>query len=86
VSCIINLLLNDDSRVVNKLETSLTDNARVFTYDRHMFIVQATGVKKAHQPQSQRSILILYDPVYERKIFTGLAVVFFTSVNIVVVA
>ncbi len=35
--------VNDDSRVVNKLETSLTDDARVIIYDCHMFIVQATG-------------------------------------------
>ncbi len=34
--------VNDDSRVVTKLETSLTDDARVVIYDRHMFIVQAT--------------------------------------------
>jgi hypothetical protein len=32
----------DDSRVVNKLEASLTDDARVIIYDSHMFIVQAT--------------------------------------------
>jgi hypothetical protein len=32
-------IVNDDSRVVNKLEASLTDNARVIIYDRHMFIV-----------------------------------------------
>jgi hypothetical protein len=37
-------LVNDDSRVVNKLEAALTDNARVVIYDRQMFIVQATGV------------------------------------------
>jgi len=37
-------IINDDSRVVNKLEASLTDNARVVIYDRHMFIVQATEV------------------------------------------
>ncbi len=36
-------LVNDDSRVVNKLETSLTDDAKVVIYDRHMFIVQATS-------------------------------------------
>jgi hypothetical protein len=36
-------IVNDNSRVVNKLETSLTDNPRVVIYDRHMFIVQATG-------------------------------------------
>jgi hypothetical protein len=35
-------ILNDDSRVVNKLENSLTDDARVVIYNRHMFIVQAT--------------------------------------------
>ncbi len=33
---------NDDSSIVNKLETSLTDDARVIIYDHHMFIVQAT--------------------------------------------
>ena len=36
-------IVNDDSGVINKLETSLTDDARVVIYDRHMFIVQATG-------------------------------------------
>ena len=35
-------IVNDDSRVINKLEASLTDHARVVIYDRHMFIVQAT--------------------------------------------
>ncbi len=38
------MIINDDSRVVNKLEALLTDNARVIIYDHHMFIVQATGV------------------------------------------
>jgi hypothetical protein len=41
-------IVKDDSRVVNKLETSLTDDARVVIYDRHMFIVQATGVSNWH--------------------------------------
>ncbi len=36
-------IINDDPRVVNKLEASLTDDARVVIYDHHMFIVQATG-------------------------------------------
>ncbi len=36
-------IVNNDSRVVNKLETSLTGGARVVSYDHHMFIVQATG-------------------------------------------
>jgi len=35
-------IINEDYRVVNKLKASLTDDARVFIYDRHMFIVQAT--------------------------------------------
>ncbi len=33
----------DDSRVVKKVETSLTDKARVIIYYRHMFIVRAIG-------------------------------------------
>ena len=36
-------IVNDDSRVINKLETSPTDDARVVIYDTRMFIVQATG-------------------------------------------
>jgi tRNA threonylcarbamoyladenosine modification (KEOPS) complex Cgi121 subunit len=35
-------IVNDDSRVINKLKTSLSDDARVVIYNRHMFIVQAT--------------------------------------------
>ncbi len=35
------MIVNDDSRVVNKLEASLTDVDRVVIYDRQMFIVQA---------------------------------------------
>ena len=35
-------IVNDDSRVVNKLEASLTDNTRVIIYDHHMLIVQDT--------------------------------------------
>jgi hypothetical protein len=40
------MIVNDNSRVVNKLEASLTDDARFVIYDRHMFIVQATDVSK----------------------------------------
>ncbi len=36
-------IINDNCRVINKLEASLTDNNRVVIYDYHMFIVQATG-------------------------------------------
>ncbi len=38
------MIVNDNSRVVNKLEASLTDDVRVIIYNCHMFIVQATGV------------------------------------------
>ncbi len=38
------MIVSDDSRVINKLEASLTDDDRVIIYDRHMFIVQAPGV------------------------------------------
>ncbi len=37
-------IVNYASSVVNKLEASLTDNARVFSYIRHVFIVQVTGL------------------------------------------
>ncbi len=37
------MIVNDDSTVINKLEASLADDARVVIYDRHMFIVQATA-------------------------------------------
>jgi hypothetical protein len=36
------MIVNDDSRVITKLETSLTDDARVVIYIHHMFIVQTT--------------------------------------------
>jgi hypothetical protein len=36
-------IVNDDFRVINKLEASLTNDARVVIYDRHMFIAQVTA-------------------------------------------
>ncbi len=36
-------IVNDDSSTVNKLEASLIDYVRVVIYNRHMFIVKATG-------------------------------------------
>jgi hypothetical protein len=36
------MIVNDDARIINKLDASLTDDARVVIYDRPMFIVQAT--------------------------------------------
>jgi len=35
-------IINDDHNIINELETSLIDDARVIIYGRHMFIVQAT--------------------------------------------
>jgi len=37
------MLVKYDSRVINKLETLLTDVTRVIIYNCHMFIVEATG-------------------------------------------
>jgi hypothetical protein len=37
-------IVNDNSGIVNKFETSLTDDARVIIYNRNMFIVQATDL------------------------------------------
>ncbi len=37
-------IINYDSSIVSKFGASLTDDARAVIYDRHMFIVQTTGV------------------------------------------
>jgi len=42
------MIVNDNSRVINKLETSLTDEARVVIYDCHMSIVQVTEAALQH--------------------------------------
>jgi len=39
------MIVNYVSRTINKLGASLTDDARVVIYDRHVFIVQATAPK-----------------------------------------
>jgi len=54
-------IINDDSGVVNKLEASLTDDARVVIYDRHMFIVQVSDLT------APRSLLLFVN--YDRKKF-----------------
>ncbi len=36
------MIVNNESRVIDKLEASHTDDARVVIYDCHMFIVQVT--------------------------------------------
>ncbi len=50
-------IINDNSGVINKLETSLNDNASVFIYNRRMFIVQAT--KDAHSLRKMSFFYIL---------------------------
>jgi hypothetical protein len=37
-------IVNDDSSIVIKCSFKLIDDARVVIYDRHVFIVQPTGV------------------------------------------
>ena len=56
-------IVNDDSRVVNKLEASHADNARVVLYDRHMFIVQDTEFKQCilHFCSLEPEFLLLID-------------------------
>jgi hypothetical protein len=48
---------NDNSRVINKLKISLTDDTRVVIYDRPMLIVQAT-VGNARLKHLSSSILL----------------------------
>jgi hypothetical protein len=36
-------IVRDDARIINKLDASLTDDARVVIYERHMLIVQAAA-------------------------------------------
>jgi len=52
------MIVNDDSRVINKLEASLTDNARVVICDCHMFIVQATELKHGTKIIKNESFLL----------------------------
>jgi len=37
------MIVNYASSIINKLKALLTDDARVIIYDRHVFVVQATG-------------------------------------------
>jgi hypothetical protein len=49
-------IVNEDSRVINKLEALLTDDTRVVIYNRHMIIVQATGDKMGIKKRSITSV------------------------------
>ncbi len=46
-------IVNDNSRVVNKLEASLTDDTRVIIYDHQMFLVEATGERNSKKKFSR---------------------------------
>ncbi len=46
-------IVNFASSGVNKLRASLNDDARVIIYDRHMFIVQATGLAMLAEVQDK---------------------------------
>jgi hypothetical protein len=54
------MIINDDYRVITKLESSLTDDARVIIYNRHMFIVQATDVSKQWENLVFQHLLTFY--------------------------
>jgi hypothetical protein len=45
VACIMNIMtiVNYASSTINKLEASLSDDARVIIYDCHAYIIQATA-------------------------------------------
>ncbi len=53
------MIVNDNSRVINKLETSLTNDAGVIIYERHIFIVQATADLKI-----RNSLILLHNYGY----------------------
>ncbi len=53
-------IVNDDSRVINNLETSLTDSASVIIYDRHIFIVQATDARMQLDSKTSNLGLLAY--------------------------
>ncbi len=42
------MVVNDNARVVNRPEASLTDDVRVIIYYYYMFIVQAVDVADDH--------------------------------------
>ncbi len=50
-------IVNDYSRVINKLKSLLTDDARIIIYDRHMFIVQATGQVEQYLTEENQKVV-----------------------------
>jgi hypothetical protein len=54
------MIVNDDSRVVNKFEASLSDYARIVIYNCHMFIVHATDVRMVGRTINNQSKVIRF--------------------------
>ncbi len=52
------MIVNDNSSIINKLGASLTDDARVIIYERHMFILQATVVMEEHTLKNVKQFFI----------------------------
>ncbi len=55
-------IVNYASSIVNKLKALLTDDARVIIYDRHVFIVQATGLITSNSWNKIRLGISILDP------------------------
>ncbi len=67
-------IVNDNSCVINKFEASLTDDARVTIYDRHMFIVQAlvNWINIVKTPYISENLYIYQHFIFEQVIVAGL--------------
>ncbi len=51
------MIVNDNSRVNNKLKSLLTDYTRVVICDRHMFIVQAIGRVEQYLTEANQKVV-----------------------------
>jgi hypothetical protein len=55
------MIVNYASTIVNKLEALLIDDTRVVIYDRHVYVVQATGHKPLLEVDNN-ILMIIGDP------------------------
>ncbi len=76
-------IVNDDSRVVNKLEASLTDDTRVVIYYHHMFIVQATGMRKTLSSVESVFSMIKPSGIYALRVANDLIMLTVIMLNVV---
>jgi hypothetical protein len=72
-------IVNEDSRVVTKLGTSLTDDARVIIYDCHMFTVKATGVTDEKIAEQFLNYFVTSFPVAQPEVLVH----FFTNCDVI---